>query len=113
MIYSARTKEEEIFQGLLNQQAKGAHGFICMEKEDDIVWQGCENVNNLGMYNQKESKMRRIINLHKKYQMDGMCILEHRINFSMPPERKYAYDIFSRMMGSWVSASHNINKSIS
>ncbi len=65
------------------------------------------------MYNQKETKMKRIINLHKKYQKDATCILEHGTNFSMSPEGKRAGDLFDGMPGSWVSAAHNTNESIS
>jgi hypothetical protein len=84
-----------------------------MVKEDDIVQPGCENVNSLSMYKQKETKMRRIINLHMKYQTDATCILEHGTNFSMLPEGKHAGDLFDGMLGSWVSAAHNPNESIS
>ncbi len=45
MIYSARTKEEKIVKGILDQ-AKGAHGFVPTVKEDDIIQLGCENVNS-------------------------------------------------------------------
>jgi hypothetical protein len=76
-------KEEEIVKGILDQWGKGAHGFIPTVKEDDIILLGCKNVNSLSMYNQKETKMRRSINLHKIYQMDATCILEHGTNFSM------------------------------
>jgi hypothetical protein len=65
------------------------------------------------MYNQKETKMRRIINLHKKYQTDATCILEHGTNFSMLPEGKCAGDLFDGMPRSQVSAAHNPNESIS
>jgi hypothetical protein len=65
MIYSAQTNEEEIVQCILNQWGKGAHGFFSMEKEEDIIQLGCKNMISLGMYNQKGSTMRQIINLHK------------------------------------------------
>jgi hypothetical protein len=65
MIHSAQTNEEEIVRGILNQKGKGAHGFVPMEKEEDIIQLGCKNVNSLGMYNQKGLKMRQIINLQK------------------------------------------------
>jgi hypothetical protein len=113
MIYLARTKEEEIVKGILNQWGKGAHGFVPMVKEDDIVQLGCENVNSLSMYNQKETKMRRIINLHEKYQMDATCILEHGTNFSMLPEGKRMGDLCDGMPWSWVSTAQNTNESIS
>ncbi len=57
--------------------------------------------------------MRRIINLHKKYQTDVACILEHGTNFSMLPEGKCAGNLFGRITGSRVSTAHNINESIS
>ncbi len=112
-IYLACTKEEKIVKGILDQWGKGAHGFVPMVKEDDIIQLGCENVNSLSMYNQKKTKMRRTINLHKKYQTDAACILEHRTNFSMLPEGKCAGNLFDGMTGSWVSAAHNINEFIS
>jgi hypothetical protein len=113
MLFSAWTNEEAIVQGLLNQWGKGAHGFVPVEKEDDIVRLGYENVNSLSMYNRKESKMRQILNLHRKYQMDGACILEHRTNFSMSQEGKHVNDLFSSIPGSYVTAAQNSNESIS
>jgi hypothetical protein len=113
MIHSARMNEEEIVRGILNQWGKGAHGFVPMEKEEDIIQLGCKNMNSLGMYNQKGSKMRRINNLHKQYLMEGTYNLEHGTNFSRLPESKRACDIFSRVLALQVSIAHNINKSIS
>jgi hypothetical protein len=107
MIFSAWTHEEEIVQGLLNQWGKGAHGFVPVVKEDDIVQLGCENMNSLRMYNQKESKMRRILNLHREYQTDGACILQHGTNFSMSQEGNRANDLFTSIPGSCMTAAHN------
>jgi len=51
-------------------------------KEDDILHLGCENVNSLSLYNPRGSKMRKLINIHNKYQTNGACIVEHGINLS-------------------------------
>ena len=56
--------------------------------------------------------MRRILNLHRKYQTDGACILKHGTNFLMSEEGKRANDLFANKPGSCVTAAHN-NESIS
>ncbi len=60
MLYFAQTNEEKIAHGILNQWDEGAHGFVPMEKEKGIIRLRCKNVNSLGIYNQKGSKMRQI-----------------------------------------------------
>jgi hypothetical protein len=60
-----------------------------------------------------KSKSKRIfLNLHRKYQIDGACILEHWTNFSMSQEGKHANDLFASIPGSCVTAAHNSNESI-
>jgi hypothetical protein len=113
MIHSAWTNEEEFVWDILNRWGKGAHRFVPMEKEEDIIQLGCKHVNSLRIYNQNGSKMMQIIYLHKKYQTDGTCILEHGTNFSRLPEGKRACNIFSRMPALRLSVADNINKSFS
>jgi hypothetical protein len=56
--------------------------------------------------------MRRILNLHRKYQTDGSCILKHETNFSMSEEGKCTNDLFASIPGSRVTAAHISNESI-
>jgi len=109
-VHAVRTTEEELVQELILQWQKGAHGYIPETKEDDILRLGCENVNSLSLYNPKGSKMRKLINIHNKYQTDGACIVEHGINFRMSSDRNRPSDIFSGIRGSRVSAAHNVHE---
>jgi len=94
-VHALRTTEEEMIQELILQWQKGAHGYIPETKEDNILRLGCENVNSLSLYNPKGSKMRKLINIHNKYQTDGACIVEHGINFRMSSDGNRPSDIFS------------------
>jgi hypothetical protein len=109
-VHALRTTEEEMVQELILQWQKGAHGYIPETKEDNILRLGCENVNSLSLYNPKGSKMRKLINIHNKYQTDGACIVEHGINFHMSSDGNRPSDIFSGIWGSGVSAAHNVHE---
>ena len=97
-------------QDLILQWQKGAHGYIPETKEDEILRLGCENVNSLSLYNPKGSKMRKLLNIHNKYQTDGACIVEHGINFRKSSDGTRPSDIFSGIRGSRVSAAHNVHE---
>jgi len=92
-VHAERTTEEEMIQELILQWQKGVHGYIPETKEDDILRLGCENVNSLSLYNPKGSKMRKLINIHSKYQTEGACIVEHGINFRMSSDGNRPSDI--------------------
>jgi hypothetical protein len=93
-IHASRTREEEMVQELILQWQKGAHGYIPEIKENDILQLGCENMNSLSLYNPKGSNMRKLINIHQKYQTDGGCILKHGINFRMSSNGNRPNDLF-------------------
>ncbi len=71
-IYIAQTKEEAMVQELLKQWRKGGHGFKPDKKGDDIIRLGCENVNSLSLLHPTKSKLKKLLNLHNKYQKGGM-----------------------------------------
>ena len=54
--------------------------------------------------------MRKLLNIHNKYQTDGACIVEHGINFPMSSDGNCPSDIFSGIRGSRVSAAHNVHE---
>jgi hypothetical protein len=97
-------------QELLEHLRKGGHGFVPDEKGDDIIRLGCENVNSLSLFHPTKSKLKKLLNLHNKYQTDGACILEHGTNFRMAPNGYCPNDLFSAFWGSRVAAVHNIHK---
>jgi hypothetical protein len=99
-IYEARTQEEAMVQELLEQWRKGGHGFVPDEKGDDIIRLGCENKNSLSLFHPTKSKLKKLLNLHNKYQMDRACILEHGTNFRMAPDGYRPNDLFSAFWGS-------------
>ncbi len=109
-VHASRTREEEMVQELILQWQTGAHDYIPEIKEDNILQLGCKNVNSLSLYNPKGSKMRKLINIHQKYQTDGACIVEHGINFCMSSNGNCPSDLFARIRGSRVSAAHNVHE---
>ena len=109
-IYKARTQEEAMVQDLLKQWLQGSHGYVSDVKGDDTIRLGCENANSLSLFDQRSRKLRKLINLHNKYQTDGACIVEHGTNFSMAADGQRLEDIFSAFRGSRVSAAHNVHE---
>jgi hypothetical protein len=73
--------------GALQDCQKGAHRYIPMVNEDDVIWLGCENVNSLSLFHSTKSKMCTLITLHQRQHMNGACIVEHEINFKMGSSR--------------------------
>jgi hypothetical protein len=55
--------------------------------------------------------MRKLTNLHQRYQTDGACIVEHGINFKMAATGTCQEDLFLKVCSSRVSAGHNIHES--
>jgi hypothetical protein len=96
-------------QELLEQWRKGRHGFVSDKKGDDIIRLGCENVNSLSLFHPTKSKLKKLLNLHDKYQTDGACILEHGTNFCIAPNRYCPNNLFSAFQGMQVAAAHNIH----
>jgi hypothetical protein len=82
-VHATRTKEEESVRELLNGWQKGAHEYIPEVKDDNVIYLGCENVNNLSIFHPTKSKMHKLTHLHQRHQTDGACIVEHDINFKM------------------------------
>ena len=97
-------------QDLLKQWQQGSHGYVSDVKGDDTIRLGCENANSLSLFDQRSRKLRKLINLHNKYQTDGACIVEHGTNFSMAADGQRLEDIFSAFRGSRVSAAHNVHE---
>jgi hypothetical protein len=109
-IYKAQTQEEAMVQELLEQWMKSGHGFVPEEKWDDIIRLGCEHVNSLNLFHPAKSKLKKLLNLHNKYQTDGACILEHGTNFCMAPNGYPPDNLFSTLRGTQVAAAHNIHE---
>jgi hypothetical protein len=110
-IYEARTQEEAMVRDLLEQWRKGGHGYVPDVKGDNTVRLGCKNANSLSLYDPWSTKLRKLLSLHNKYQMDGACIVEHGTNFLMAPVGQRLEDIFAAFWGSRsVSAAHNIHE---
>jgi hypothetical protein len=109
-VHATRTKEEEMVQELLDGWQKGAHGYIPEAKEDNVIQLGCENVNSPSIFHPTKSKMRKLTHLHQRHQMDGVCIVEHGINFKMAATGTRPEDLFSGMCSSRVLAGHNIHE---
>jgi hypothetical protein len=66
-VHATRTKEEEIVQELLNGWQKGAHGYKPEVKVDNVICQGCENVNSLSIFHPTKSKMRKLTHFHRRH----------------------------------------------
>ena len=81
VVYDGQSREEETVRELLEQLKGGAHGYIPPTKEENTIRLGCENVNSLSMFDKKQTKRRKLINLHSRHQTDGACIVEHGTNF--------------------------------
>ncbi len=109
-ICATRTKEEEMIQELLQGWQKGAHGYIPEVKEDDVIQLGCENVNSLSIFHPTKSKIRKLPNLHQRYQTDGACIVEHGINFKIAATGTHPEDLFLGVCSSRVSVGHNVHE---
>jgi hypothetical protein len=107
IIFAARTQEEALIQNLLQQWRQGGHGFVPDVKGDNTIRLGCENANSLSLYHPTKSKLRKLLNLHNKYQTDGACILEHGTNFSIAREGSRPEDMFASFRGTRVAAAHN------
>jgi hypothetical protein len=71
---------------------------------------GVKNVNSISIFHPTKSKMRKLTNLHERYQTYGVCIVEHRINFKMATTGTYQEDLFLGVCSSKVSADHNIHE---
>jgi hypothetical protein len=110
-ICATRTKEDKMVQELLKDWQKGAHGYIPEVKEDNVIQLGCENVNSLSIFCPTKSKMRKLTNLHQRYQTDGACIVEHGINFKMAGTGTRMEDLFPGVCSIRVSAGYNIHES--
>jgi hypothetical protein len=109
-VYATRTTEEEMMQELLKDWQKGAHGYIPEVKEDNVIQLGCENVNSLSIFHPIKSKMRKLTNLHQRYQSDEDCIVELGINFKMAATGTCPEDLFPGVCSSRVSAGHIIHE---
>ena len=95
---------------LLEQWRKGGHGHVPDVKGDNIVRLSCKNANSLSLYDLRSTKLRKLLSLHNKYQMDGACIVEHGTIFFMAPVGQRPEDIFAAFRGSCVSTAHNIHE---
>jgi hypothetical protein len=93
--------------GALERLAKRAHGFIPEVKEDNVIRLGCEDVNSLSIFHPTKTKMRKLTNLHQRYQTDGACTLEHGINFKMAASGTRPEYLFLGVCSSRVSTGHN------
>ncbi len=96
---------------LLNGWQKGAHGYIPEVKDNNIICLGCENVSSLSIFHPTKSKMCKLTHLHQRHQTDGVCVMEHGINFKMAATGTRLENLFPGMCSSRVSAGHNIHKS--
>jgi len=112
VVYDGQSREEETVRELLEQLKGGAHGYTPSTKEENIIRLGCENVNSLSIFDKKQTKRRKLINLHSRHQTDGACIVEHGTNFAHSDAQgdKGPEHIFSSMRGSRISVGFNRNE---
>jgi hypothetical protein len=97
-------------QELLKDWQKGAHGYIPEVKEDNVIQLGCENVNSLSIFHPTKSMMRKLTNLHQRYQTDGACIVKHGINVKMAATGTRPEELFPGVCRIRVSVGHNIHE---
>jgi hypothetical protein len=114
-IHSARTNEDNTINKLFEQWAGGAHGYVPEKKDDNIICLVGENVNNLGLYNRTNQKMFKLSNIISRYQSDGMCMVEHGMNFGHHEAKgdKRINELFSSIHESRNSAGYNIHENFS
>ena len=107
--YSGCTSEEATIRELLEQWQGGAHGYVPEVKGDDTIRLACENVNSLGLHQKGAPKPRKLLNLVSRHQADGMCIVEHGMNFRHAEAKgdKGQDGIFASITGSRTSAGYN------
>ena len=110
--HRAQTNEDNTINELLEQWAGGAHGFVPEKKDENIIRLVGENVNNLGLYNRINQKMFKLSNLISRYQSDGMCMVEHGMNFGHHEATgdKRINELFSSIHDSRNSAGYNIHE---
>ena len=114
-IYRTQTNEDNTINQLLEQWEGGAHGFVPEKKDENIIRLVGENVNSLGLYNRTNQKMFKLSNLISRYQSDGMCMVEHGMNFGHHEStgNKRIHELFSSIHDSRNSAGYNIHENFS
>ena len=70
--YRGRTEEDNTIQELLKQWESGAHRYVPDSKNNNIVRLACENTNGLSLFHRKATKIRKLTNLIKGHQADGI-----------------------------------------
>ena len=111
-IYHGRTDEDNTIQELLYQQESGAHGYVSDTKDNNIIRLLCENTNGLSLFHRKALKIRKLANLNNRHQTNGMCVVEHGVNFGHEEARgeKQAGGVFASFIGSRTLAGYNTHK---
>ena len=114
-IYTGLTDEDDAIRELLEQWKGGAHGYVPEVKEDDIIRLACENVNSLSIYHKGTPKIGKLLNLNNRHQTDGICIVEHGVNFGHYGSNivKRPQEIFASIKGSRTSAGYNKHENFS
>ena len=107
--HDGHTNEDATVRELLAQWEGGAHGYVPEAKEDNIIRIACENTNGIGLFHKDNLKVRKLLNLNSRHQTDGMCIVEHGINFGHREAKgdKQPAGIFASFKGSRSSAGYN------
>ena len=107
--HAGYTSEGFLIRELLEQWQGGAHGYVPEIKNDNIIRLACENVNSLSLYQKGSKKIRKLLNLISRHQTDGMCMVEHGINFGHAEStgEQSKEGIFSSISGSRISAGYN------
>jgi hypothetical protein len=110
--HHGRTDEDNTIQELLNQWESGAHSYVPYTKNDNIIRLACKNTNRLSLFHRKAHKTRKLANLNNRYQTDGMCVVQHGVNFGHEEARgeKQAGGVFATFIGSRTLAGYNTHK---
>ena len=114
-MHRTQTNEDNTINELLEQWAGGAHGFVPEKKDENIIRLVGENVNCLGLYNRTNQKMFKLSNLMSRYQSDGMCMVDHGMNFGHHESTgdKRTNELFSSIHDIRNSAGYNIHENFS
>ena len=107
--YKGHTCEDSTIRELIEQWQGGGHGYVPEKKNDNIIRLACENVNSLSLHQKGGRKTRKLVNLVSRYQADGMCIVEHGMNYGHAESKgNYGKDgVFASINGSRNSAGYN------
>ena len=71
-IYCGQMEEDNTIQELIKQRESGAHSYVPGKKDNNIIFLACENINGLSLFHRKATKIRKLTNLIKCHQADGI-----------------------------------------